>query len=31
MKCVSTLSNDQHAGIHQTESVMNVNCIDKLR
>ena len=31
MKCVSILPNDKKDGIHQTESVMNVNCIDKVR
>ena len=31
MKCVSTLLNDKKDGIHQTESVMNVNCIEKVK
>ena len=31
MKCVSTLPNDKNDRIHRTESVMNVNCIDKVK
>ena len=31
VKCVSTLLNDKNDGIHRTESVMNVNCIDKVK
>ena len=31
MKCVSTLPNDKKDEIHGTESVMNVNCIDKVK
>ena len=29
MKCGSTFPNDKKDGIHRTESVMNVNCIEK--
>ena len=31
MKCVSALPKDKRDGIHGTESVMNVNCIDKVK
>ena len=31
MKCVSRLPNDRKDGIHQTGSVMNVKCIDKVK
>ena len=31
MKCVSILQNDKKDGIHRMESVMNVNCIDKVK
>ena len=30
MKCISTLPNEKRDGIHRMESIMNVNCIDKV-
>ena len=31
VKCVSKLPNEKKDGIHRMESVMNVNCIDKVK